>query len=172
MSWLRNWLWRGAVGLMAGTLGSAASAVPLSIVEGVWLTNDETELTIAACPTGFCGYITKIVVPERLNAQYGAELTSIDPASYTDVNNKDPNLKSRPIQGLQILTLRPTDNPYYYEGEIYNPEDGNVYAGPVEVLRDDAIKLKGCVLYVLCQEQEWARVGLLAPPAGTTVSAD
>ena len=98
--------------------------------------------------------------------------TSIDPASYTDVNNKDPNLKSRPIQGLQILTLRPTDNPYYYEGEIYNPEDGNVYAGSVEVLRDDAIKLKGCVLYVLCQEQEWARVGLLAPPAGTTVSAD
>lgn len=158
MSWLRNWLWRGAVWIVAGALGSAAFAAPLSNVEGVWLTNEATELTIAACPEGFCGYITKIVVPERYKQQYGAELTTIDPASYTDVNNKDPNLQSRPIQGLQILTLKPTNNPYYYEGEIYNPEDGNVYAGSVEVLRVDAIKLTGCVLYLLCQEQEWARV--------------
>lgn len=171
MSWLRNWLWRGAVGLMAGALSSAAFAQPLSVVEGVWLTNDATELTIAACPDGFCGYISKIVVPERLKEQYGTELASIDPASFTDVNNKDPNLKNRPIQGLQILTLRPTNNPNYYEGDIYNPEDGNVYAGSVEVLSAEAIKLKGCVLYVLCQEQEWVRVEP-SPPAETTVSAD
>lgn len=171
MSWLRNWLWRGAVSIMAGAMGSAAFAAPLSIVEGTWLTNDATELTIAACPAGFCGYISKIVVPERLMEQYGAELATIDPASYTDVNNKDPNLKARPIQGLQILTLKPTNNPHYYEGEIYNPEDGNVYAGSVEILRVDAIKLKGCVLYVLCQEQEWARVGQWADPP-MTASAD
>lgn len=159
MSWLRNWLWRGALGLAAGALASGAVAAPLSLVEGVWLTNEATELTIAPCPGGYCGYITKIVVPERFKKQYGSELTTLDPATYTDVNNKDPNLKMRPIQGLQILTLKPTNNPYFYEGEIYNPEDGNIYAGSVEVMRADAIKLKGCVLYVLCQEQEWARVG-------------
>ncbi len=171
MSWLRNWLWRGAVGIAAGALAHGAIAQPLSTIEGIWLTNDATELTIAACPEGVCGYISKIVVPERLKQQYGEELATIDPASYTDVNNKDPNLKSRPIQGLQILTLRPTANPYYYEGEIYNPEDGNIYAGSIEVLSADAIKLKGCVLYVLCQEQEWARVEPQPDPS-IAVSAD
>jgi len=160
MSGLNNWLRNAAGAVSAGMmlLAGASYAAP-AMVEGVWLTDAETELTIARCSAGYCGYITKIVVPDRLKKQYGAELETLDPASYTDVNNKNPQLKHRPIQGLQILTLRATGNPYYYEGEIYNPEDGNVYAGSVEVMHANAIRLKGCVLYVLCQDQEWERVG-------------
>ena len=93
----------------------------------------------------------------------GVQLEAIDPASFTDANNKDPALRGRPIQGMQILALRQTQNPFYYEGEIYNPEDGNIYSGSVEVLNADLIRLRGCVLYVLCQEQDWSRV--LTEPA-------
>lgn len=145
-------------------LATATAAAPPAAVEGVWLTDSLTEMTIAACPQGFCGYISKIVVPERIRQQMGSSLDSVDVSQYTDVNNKDPRLKKRPIQGLQILTLKPTGNPNYYEGEIYNPEDGNIYSGSVEVTSGDKIKLKGCVLYVLCQEQLWARI---APGSGT-----
>lgn len=160
MAWLRSLLRGAAIAGIAGMAlaGGAAAAAPLSPIEGVWLTTALTELTIAPCQAGYCGYISKVVVPDNIKQKYGEQIEVIDPASFVDANNKDPRLKNRPIQGLQILTLRPTPNPHYYEGEIYNPEDGNVYAGSIEVLAVDMIRLKGCVLYVLCQEQEWARV--------------
>ena len=165
MAWTGSWMGAAAVLTMLG-LAPAIAQEPLpSLIEGVWLTTAQTELTIAPCEAGYCGYISKIVIPETIKEKYGAELEAIDPASFTDANNKDPALRGRPIQGMQILQLRQTGNPMYYEGEIYNPEDGNIYSGSVEVLSADLIRLKGCVLYVLCQEQDWSRV-LTDPAAG------
>lgn len=158
MAWTGRFAGATAVLALAGLGPVAAQETLPSLVEGVWLTTARTELTIAPCEPGFCGYISKIVIPETIKEKYGAELEAIDPASFTDANNKDPALRGRPIQGMQILTLRQTGNPMFYEGEIYNPEDGNMYSGSVEVLNTDLIRLKGCVLYVLCQEQDWSRV--------------
>jgi hypothetical protein len=50
-------------------------------------------MTIARCVEGFCGYISKIVVPEDIVAQYGDQLAAID--TFTDYNNKDPALRDR-----------------------------------------------------------------------------
>lgn len=148
----------GALGIFAVLqMTAAVHADPAALIEGVWLTNTKSEMTIAPCAEGYCGYISKIVVPDHIVAKYGDELKAVG-TNFTDYNNKDPNLRDRPIQGLQILTLRPGGNPWYFEGEIYNPEDGNVYSGSVEVLGADSLRLKGCVLYVLCQEQQWTRV--------------
>lgn len=158
MAWTDRFAGAAAVLALAGLGPVAAQETLPSLIEGVWLTTARTELTIAPCEPGFCGYISKIVIPETIKEKYGAELEAIDPASFTDANNKDPALRGRPIQGMQILTLRQTGNPMFYEGEIYNPEDGNMYSGSVEVLNTDLIRLKGCVLYVLCQEQDWSRV--------------
>jgi uncharacterized protein (DUF2147 family) len=142
---------------LAAQLATAAEAAPNSPIEGVWLTTDKSEMTIRPCDEGYCGYISKIVVPDHIIAKYGDGLKALGD-NFTDYNNKDPSLRNRPIQGLQILTLRPGNNPLYFEGQIYNPEDGNVYSGSVEMLGADNLKLKGCVLYVLCQEQQWVRV--------------
>lgn len=173
MSWFSTLVLPGAFAAATLLPLSTMAAPPGVPIEGVWLTQEATELTIAGCEGGYCGYISRIVVPERLKQQYGDQLTEFDPASYTDVNNKDPRLKGRPIQGLQILSLKATKNPLFYEGEIYNPEDGNVYSGSVEVLDADRIRLKGCVLYVLCQDQVWQRVPQPDPGAeGAAVSAD
>ena len=155
----------GAAALLQVT--AAAAEAPAAVVEGVWLTAEKSEMTIARCGEGSCGYITKIVVPDHIIAEYGDELEAIG-SDFTDYNNKNPELRSRPIQGLQILSLRPGSNPWHFVGDIYNPQDGNFYAGSVEIVGADSIRLKGCVLYVLCQEQEWTRV---LPDAGA-VSAD
>jgi uncharacterized protein (DUF2147 family) len=79
--------------------------------------------------------------------------------SFTDYNNKDPLLRSRPMLGLQILTLRPGSKPGIYDGEIYNPQDGNTYSGYVEMLSLDQARLNGCVLFnVICRGEDWVRV--------------
>jgi uncharacterized protein (DUF2147 family) len=162
MAFLRELTSVVAISVALGAGPAAAQEALPALIEGVWLTTAQTELTIIPCPVGYCGHISKIVIPEAIKQQYGDQLESIDPASFTDANNKDPALQGRPIQGLQILALRQTGNPMFYEGEIYNPEDGNIYSGSVEVLSTDLIRLKGCVLYVLCQEQDWSRVSLEA----------
>jgi uncharacterized protein (DUF2147 family) len=158
MTWT-TWLGRNAAPAIGALLMLTTEAVaePAALIEGVWLTTTKSEMTIAPCAEGYCGYISKIVVPDHIVAKYGDDLDAIG-TNFTDYNNKDPALRNRPIQGLKILTLRPGGNPWYFEGEIYNPEDGNVYAGSVEVLGPDQLRLKGCVLYLLCQEQEWTRV--------------
>jgi uncharacterized protein (DUF2147 family) len=142
--------------LLAGAAMSTAAQAG-SLIEGVWLTVEKSEMTIAPCPEGHCGYITKIVVPKHIIERYGDELQAIG-TNFFDYNNKNPSLRDRPIQGLQILTLRQGADPWHYEGEVYNPEDGNTYAGFIEVVDQDRIKLKGCAYMVLCQEQIWTRV--------------
>lgn len=165
MAWLRRFLGGVAVLMASGLAPAMAQQALPALIEGVWLTTAQTELTIIACPTGYCGHISKIVIPEAIKEKYGDQLEAIDPAAFVDANNKDPALQGRPIHGLQILALRQTGNPMYYEGEIYNPEDGNIYSGSVAVLSPDLIRLKGCVLYVLCQEQDWSRVPTPVEPA-------
>jgi uncharacterized protein (DUF2147 family) len=88
----------------------------------------------------------------------GVDASAIDIESITDVMNKDPAMRERPMLGLQILTLKATDNPWHFTGDIYNPQDGNTYSGEISVKDADSIILKGCALYVLCQEQVWTRV--------------
>jgi uncharacterized protein (DUF2147 family) len=148
--------------MFAGILGAGAglSAVPSlaqSAIEGVWLTPQQSEMTVNACVEGFCGYISKIVITEEIRAKYGPAVDTV--TVYTDYNNENPALKDRPIQGLKILTLRQTDASHF-EGEIYNPEDGKTYDGFIELTGIDTLVLKGCAMRVFCAEQVWQRVAL------------
>lgn len=142
--------------LALATGGAAAAA----LIEGVWQTPDQAQMTIEECGAQLCGKLSKIVITEEHSKQYGVEAESIRIEDITDVFNKDPELRDRPMLGLQILTLKATDNPWRFEGEIYNPQDGNTYTGEINVKDADNIVLKGCALYVLCQEQTWTRVPL------------
>ena len=143
--------------LTAGLLTST-SAFADALVEGTWLTPDQAEMTIEECEQGLCGTLSKIVITQAHVQQYGVDASAIDIESITDVMNKDPAMRERPMLGLQILTLKATDNPWHFTGDIYNPQDGNTYSGEISVKDADSIILKGCALYVLCQEQVWTRV--------------
>ena len=132
--------------------------VPL---EGVWLTAQKTEITITACPDDFCGNISKVVVPKDIYEKNKAAIDAMGglDANFTDELNPDPALRTRPIQGLQMLTLHPTDKPQFFNGKIYNPQDGKTYDGYVEVISQDKIRLNGCILYnTVCKGEDWTRV--------------
>ena len=141
----------------------AEVAAPPAPIEGVWQTLLLSEITIAPCPEGFCGTLSKIVVPsEGLTEEELAAAQQMDPSTFTDQRNKDPELRNRPMLGLQILTLYPSTKPNIYDGEIYNPEDGNTYSGYVEMTGPDVARLNGCVLFnVVCKGEDWIR---LPPP--------
>lgn len=129
-------------------------------IEGIWQTLELSEVTIALCAEGFCGTLSTIVVPrEGLTAEEYEAALAMPVESFTDMRNPDPALRTRPMLGLQILTLLPSAKPSIYDGQIYNPEDGNTYSGYVEMLGPDVIRLNGCVLYnIICQGQDWVRV--------------
>ena len=58
----------GLAGAMAQ--GSVEGTVALDPIEGVWQTVLLSEITIVACPEGFCGTLSKIIVPsEGLTAE-------------------------------------------------------------------------------------------------------
>jgi uncharacterized protein (DUF2147 family) len=136
------------------------AVAPLHPIEGTWRTVLNSEVTIAACPEGFCGTLSNIVVPtEGLTAEELAAAQAMPPESFTDQRNKDPELRNRPMLGLQILTLRPSDKPHVLDGDIYNPQDGNTYSGYIEMLGPDTVRLNGCVLFnVVCRGEDWVRV--------------
>ena len=158
----------GGVGAVPAQPVSPAP-LPASPIEGVWRTLLLSEVTIGACPEGFCGYLSKIVVPEGMLSGAEAEAAAtMRPEDFFDHRNKDPALRSRPMLGLKILTLRQGSQPYVFEGEIYNPEDGNTYSGYMELLGPDLVRLNGCVLFnMVCRGEDWARV----PPEAVETAA-
>lgn len=139
---------------------TVAPAAPPAPVEGVWRTQLLSEVTINACDAGYCGNLSRIVVPEGLLSAAEAEAAAtMAPEDFFDYRNEDPTLRNRPMLGLQILTLWPGKEVHIYDGEIYNPEDGKTYAGYIEVIGPDRLRLNGCVLFnVVCRGEEWTRV--------------
>jgi uncharacterized protein (DUF2147 family) len=148
------------LGLTAASGAQELAPVPLDPIEGTWQTQLKSEVTITICPEGFCGFLSKIIVPEGMLSGAEAEAAAaMRPEDFFDQRNKDPALRDRPMLGLQILTLVPSDKPNIYDGEIYNPEDGNTYSGYMELVSADLVRLNGCVLFnVICRGEDWVRV--------------
>ena len=129
-----------------------AFAGTLADPSGVWLDEDgQARIRIEHCEhpsERICGYLVW--------SKDGAGPTN------TDDKNPDARKKGRPVLGLQlILGLAPEDEDYV--GEIYNADNGKTYE--VKLWREDDghLKVKGCVLRILCKSQVWARVSDVAP---------
>ena len=81
--------------------------------------------------------------------------------SRLDAQNADANLRSRPLLGLAILSdLKPARGGGW-EGQIYNPEDGQTYRATLRRRGADALLVEGCVLFI-CQKQIWRKASVLA----------
>lgn len=146
----------GVIAALALVFSATAPVQAASVIVGKWRTPTQAEMSISSCVEGHCGYISRVVITEELRAKYGDDVKDV--TVVTDAKNKDPKLRNRPIQGLQILTLRESADGRNFEGEVYNPEDGNTYNGYLEVVDANTLRLKGCALMFLCQEQMWTRI--------------
>jgi uncharacterized protein (DUF2147 family) len=75
-----------------------------------------------------------------------------------DRKNKDARLRGRRMAGLDLLSGLEADG-RGWRGRLYNPEDGETYAGTMRLAAPGRLKVQGCVLYLLCRSQTWTRVG-------------
>lgn len=127
---------------VAQTAQAGADAV------GVWLTDEgKAKVRLSECGDRLCSEIIWLREP---NDERGRPLK--------DYNNPDPNLRRRPIMGMEILQGLQPAGPSQWSGEIYNPENGKLYKAHLTVGREQ-LRLKGCVSWGWpCGEQTWMRL--------------
>jgi uncharacterized protein (DUF2147 family) len=125
-----------------------ASAAQAAGPEGVWLTDGgRSQISISRCGDNLCGTVVKLAEP------YDAQGKPV-----TDVNNDDPAMRRRPLIGLRILyDFKKVEGEDEWQGQIYNPEDGDYYSGSFE-MKGEGLEVEGCVAYIICQSQMWTRV--------------
>jgi uncharacterized protein (DUF2147 family) len=124
--------------LTALTTAPAAAAEPL----GEWLVRDgSARVRIEACANGLWGFV------------------SWTRREGFDSKNPDPAKRTRPILGIPIMRGMMPAGPNKWEGEIYNAENGKMYDASIALLKDDVLRVEGCVLGgIFCGGESWTRV--------------
>ncbi len=125
------------------------SGVANADVTGTWSTVEgKSHVEIAPCDENkFCGTIKWLKEPNNKEGQ-----------PKKDINNRNENLRDRDILGINLLKgLEKTGDKEWDDGYIYNPEDGETYSSEMELIDDNTLIVKGCVLF-FCKEQTWNRV--------------
>jgi len=126
----------------------AASADPT----GYWYKPDaerESKIQVFKCGKAKSQLCAKIIWLKDPNDSKGKTLH--------DVRNEDPSMRARPIVGLTIFSGLAPSAPDTWAGQIYNPEDGHIYAATLTMVSRKEINLKGCKAWLLCGEKEWLR---------------
>jgi uncharacterized protein (DUF2147 family) len=140
VSHLSGLAWPAGLALLLIAHTSAAATE----VIGRWLTSSGGVVQIDPCGTSVCG---RIVSAPELAAR----------PDQTDVKNKDPAERTRPLRGLIILSGFHQSGDAWAGGWIYDPHVGSTYKSTMEPLDPRTLKVTGCVAGVLCQSQTWTR---------------
>ncbi len=153
------WMQAGARAVTIASLlalGLALSAQAQQVgVDGIWQSEDgEGRIEVGPCESSRdlrCGKIVWIKTP----------LTA-DGKAVLDSKNPVDGLKSRPICGIQILSeLQPIGAGDYDRGQIYDPEEGKIYAGSMKLV-GEKLKITGSVdvpiLGPMSDSESWTRV--------------
>jgi uncharacterized protein (DUF2147 family) len=117
----------------------ALAATP---VTGKWITAErDSIIEIGTCGTTVCGKVLRLM---KLNS---------DGKMPMDANNPNPALRTRPVQGIMILTGF-TDGGGHWNGRIYDPKSGKSYKSKLTRNTDGTLKVQGCIGF-LCQSFTW-----------------
>ena len=104
-------------------------------VLGYWVNRGGWTIETAPCDEGLCGTVV------------GIGGRSADSQRF-DEHNPDPNLRSRPLCGIEIFgSFQPNGTPGEWEGGwIYNPRDGKTYRSNMKLGEGNTLEVRGFVL--------------------------
>ena len=127
-----------AVTIFVCLVSSAAAAADPT---GEWLVADGTaRVRIEPCNDALWGVISWAKEPG------------------TDENNPDPAKRSRPIIGMPILLNMQKADANRWDGQVYNAENGKTYTSHINLVRNDVLRIEGCVFGGLfCGGENWTR---------------
>jgi uncharacterized protein (DUF2147 family) len=135
----------GAAWVLLAALGSVATGAAAGVT-GLWKTpiDGGSLIRLAPCGDALCGWV---VTSPRLRAN----------PEQRDVRNRDQSLRGRRLGGLLVLKVRPLADTKWGDGWAYNPEDGGVYTGTLELRPEGTLGVTGCVVVPLCKTEIWTR---------------
>lgn len=138
--------------LTAGTIlfaGGVATAQESASPAGVWLTEKgDARVQISHCGGAICGKV--IWLREPIDAATGRP--------QVDDKNPNPELRDRPVIGLQLFNgMRPSGTARW-SGRIYNADDGKFYVSNLAMTGPTTLQVEGCV-GALCGGETWRKVG-------------
>ncbi|MGJ1206211.1 DUF2147 domain-containing protein [Sphingobacterium lactis] len=100
----------------------------------------------------------RIEIYKKNNKFYG-KLYWIKNAGKKDAKNPDPNLRTRDIQGLEILTGFTKKGKTYEDGEIYDPKSGKTYSCKMTLKGDNQLDIRGYMgISLLGRTETWKRI--------------
>lgn len=156
-----------ALGLLAlpALAQDAAAARTSDPIEGTWQTLTGTEINVQPCGAEFCGFFSFIAIPPGKDSEVCRSMAKTDFATLIlDYKNPDQSLQTRPLLGLQAVSIKPAKDPNAYTANIYNAEEGKAYDVLLWV-KGDTLTLGGGCLGSLCAvTQDWPRVPDRAAP--------
>ena len=123
-------------------IAATATATAATPVTGKWITAErDSIIEIGNCGTTVCGKVLRVMKMMP------------DGKPPIDANNPNPTLRSRPVQGIMILTGF-TDGGSNWNGRIYDPKSGKNYKSKLARNPDGSLTVQGCVAF-LCQSFKW-----------------
>jgi uncharacterized protein (DUF2147 family) len=132
-----------AVAFLAFVGAAAAYADP----RGLWLAQDGAKVRVASCGKAICGKIA--VAKSPTNPDTGQP--------WTDKDNPDPALRSRPVVGIEVFISMMPDGPGKWTGELYNINGGQTVPGHLYDIDAKTLKVEGCAGN-LCGSQNLTRL--------------
>jgi uncharacterized protein (DUF2147 family) len=135
--------------MMSSAGGHAEVAAPADPV-GTWLVEDgRARIRLERCGSArdrICGYIVWMKDAADARGQ-----------PYRDSQNPDPDKRARALLGHQLLMGLQATSDGQFAGDIYNAENGKFYSVSLWRESSERLKLKGCLIKLLCQTQTWQR---------------
>jgi uncharacterized protein (DUF2147 family) len=136
---------------------TASSAENGDDILGLWYNEEHDGLIeVFKCEKKYCG---RIVWSKEPN--YPAEDKKGRAGEpRIDDNNPDPDLRDRPIIGLQIMTgfVYSAEDQQWKQGTVYDPKNGKSYSGRITLVSPDKLYLRGYVLLpLLGRSTTWTR---------------
>ena len=116
---------------------------------GLWQTQaGDARVRVSKCGSALCATVASL--RDKIDPKTGR------PA--VDDKNPDPAKATRSMIGIQLFIDMRSAGPNRWSGQIYNADDGKIYASNVSVAGPDTLKVEGCV-GAFCGGENWTRVG-------------
>ncbi|SRR5258706_4595779 len=98
----------------------------------------------------------RIAIADCGGALWGVVSWEADPGGVDD-KNPDTAKRGRPTLGMPVLLGMKASGTNQWAGGIYNSDDGKTYSGGLTLISPDVLRVRGCVLIILCGGENWTR---------------